>query len=527
MNLDFHTIATVHKNGALYKKQVARIPSGRAASVFWRTWRASKEELKRHFRVFRGRDGFYLERLYPVQPDSPYGTFASPYLLRHTDRLLPYQHEPVRYLVNAVLNNVTAADGSDTGLGKSYVALAVCRELDVRPGIVCKKSGIAGWKRACKYMGIVPEFLINYEKLKTGKTVYLRRETYIIGRPVYENGRRIVEKKHFRFIWTVPEKTLLIFDESHECNHIGSQNNLLYRAASKFPSLSLSATFADRPQRMFTLLSMLRIMDYEEFSEYLRQRGVYTSVYGGQETVSESDIMNDFSKLIYPHKGYRLDYSTPAVRAVFPDAVFIAETITIDNKTVSELNKYYSQISHTIDNLKQAGKSAEALTADLRYRQAAELAKAPVLAELARQYLYENKSVCIFVNFRQTREYLQEHLKTTSSIYGGQPDREAVLQAFQDNRSRIIICMIQAGGQSIDLHDIHGGAQRISLICPTNSAVQFRQTCGRTYRAGSRTPPIIKLIYTAGTIEEKVSERVRSKLNNIQKLNDSDFIFFE
>jgi hypothetical protein len=84
--------------------------------------------------------------------------------------------------------------------------------------------------------------------------------------------------------------------------------------------------------------------------------------------------------------------------------------------------------------------------------------------------------------------------------------------------------MADAGGASIDLHDLKGGHQRVSLICPTYNPVHLKQVLGRTRRAGSKTTPIIKLVYAANTIEEKVANAVAMKLDNIEALNRGDLM---
>jgi hypothetical protein len=82
--------------------------------------------------------------------------------------------------------------------------------------------------------------------------------------------------------------------------------------------------------------------------------------------------------------------------------------------------------------------------------------------------------------------------------------------------------MIDAGGQSISLHDLIGKHQRVSLISPSYQSIKIKQVFGRTRRAGSKTIPIIKLVYAANTIEEKVCARVQEKIKNIDALMDGD-----
>jgi hypothetical protein len=53
-------------------------------------------------------------------------------------------------------------------------------------------------------------------------------------------------------------------------------------------------------------------------------------------------------------------------------------------------------------------------------------------------------------------------------------------------------------------------------------AIALQQIFGRTKRALSKSTPIMKLVYAANTIEEKVAVSVQSKLKNIASLNDGD-----
>jgi superfamily II DNA or RNA helicase len=203
--------------------------------------------------------------------------------------------------------------------------------------------------------------------------------------------------------------------------------------------------------------------------------------------------------------------------------------ITMDESLQRTQNRAYTDFVKQAADYKEAGKKhTDSLVAELRYRQSAELLKVPTLAEYAQDYMSEGLSVCIFVNYRATLAALSKVLDTRSLIFGDQDrmkiSREDVILDFQSNKSRIILLMSDAGGQSIDLHDLHGGHQRISLICPTYNPITLKQVMGRTHRAKSKTIPIIKLVYSAGTVEEKVAESVAGKLDNIEALNKGDMM---
>ena len=115
-------------------------------------------------------------------------------------------------------------------------------------------------------------------------------------------------------------------------------------------------------------------------------------------------------------------------------------------------------------------------------------------------------------------------MKVDCIIKGGQTmeERDNMIKDFQSNKKKVIIVMQQAGGVGISLHDIHGGHPRMSIISPSWSGQEMRQTLGRIHRAGSKTPAIQKIVYVAKTYEEQLCKIIKQKLRNIDALNDGD-----
>jgi len=517
--MDFHftDVQHVEQNGVRYMLQRAVVGNNPRFWSLWRTRVANREELKNSSRlVLRREYGEWVAyRLKPLDNSLPFGKFSLAYSLKSRAKLLPYQPRCVEHLCNAMVRHGHAVDGSDTGLGKTYTSLAVCREMGLRPAVICRKPGIAGWKRACEYFGMTPLFIVNWEYAKSAKMSRFVTRTHA----EYANW--------FEYRWTLPNGSLLIFDEAHMANHAYSQNNMLYTASRPYASLSLSATFADRPSRLGAMFEVLGIMDKQRFAAWLRERGgLQLADSDEMESMSDRQDMLEINRLIYPEYGYRLSYDDPDVMRYFPEAVHLVNVMTLPPLATRQQNKLFRELVEKVERYRELGKQAEVMVADLRYRQAAELLKADTLAELAQELIYEGKSVIIFVNFRETLARLAKLLNTRSLIYGGQEshgiDRERVIEEFQANRSRLILSMVDAGGQSISLHDLHGGHQRVSLVCPTYNPISLVQVLGRTRRAGAKSTPIMQLVYAAGTVEEKVASRVITKIRNIEALNDGD-----
>jgi SNF2 family DNA or RNA helicase len=115
-------------------------------------------------------------------------------------------------------------------------------------------------------------------------------------------------------------------------------------------------------------------------------------------------------------------------------------------------------------------------------------------------------------------------LHTDSIVYGEQTyeNRIRIIEDFQSNKTNIIILNIKAGGVGISLHDVYGGHPRISIISPTWNSIDLVQAMGRIHRAGGKTKSLQRIIYVANTVEERIAEKLKTKLKNINSINNGD-----
>jgi hypothetical protein len=161
----------------------------------------------------------------------------------------------------------------------------------------------------------------------------------------------------------------------------------------------------------------------------------------------------------------------------------------------------------------------------LRARQSAELLKAPGLAEMAADAVEEGQSVVIFVNFRATLAALQKLMPGLPVIEGdtSMDERADILRRFGADEVRVVAANLATAGEGLDgLQDLRGEFPRLTLISPGFSAVQIKQALGRVHRANAKTKSIQRIVFAAGTVEERACEAVRAKLANMALLNDGD-----
>jgi superfamily II DNA or RNA helicase len=127
----------------------------------------------------------------------------------------------------------------------------------------------------------------------------------------------------------------------------------------------------------------------------------------------------------------------------------------------------------------------------------------------------------VFVNFVDTVKSLTGFIPESCTIVGGQSadDREANVQRFQNNESRVIICNIAAGGVGVSLHDTDGNHPRMSLISPTFNVKDYVQTLGRIHRANAKSPAIQRVLVASKTIEEKIVDKLEQKRLSLDTLH--------
>jgi superfamily II DNA or RNA helicase len=101
-------------------------------------------------------------------------------------------------------------------------------------------------------------------------------------------------------------------------------------------------------------------------------------------------------------------------------------------------------------------------------------------------------------------------------------ERDKNISNFQEDKNRVIIVNVKAGGAGLSLHDLNGNHPRLALISPTPSAVDLVQCLGRVWRVGGKTKALQKIIFVANTVEEEICEKVKMKIDNLSLINDGD-----
>jgi superfamily II DNA or RNA helicase len=367
------------------------------------------------------------------------------------------------------------------------------------------KNVISKWKTVLNQFEVKYVTVVNYELLIRGK--------YYINNIKLNAPFLSIQKN--RYIYNVDDDVIFIFDEAHKCKYINTSNAKLLIGAKETNNkiLLLSATLI----------------------ENIKQFAIFGYVLGLSH--SYNTLVKWIQKLQTPAKTIHYilfeDKKPKAARLTieelgdqFPETQVTADTYTM--KDSNNIVKEYEKIVEKIKEFKENGTKSQLIIAKLQTEfRNIELLKIPTFIDLTEEYLENNYSVVIFVNYTETINILYSKLKqksTVSLIHGGQTEKERNLSIdnFQNNKAKILIANIKAGGVGISLHDLDGKHPRISLISPTQSATNLVQVLGRIHRSGGKSKSLQRIIFAANTPEADISKMLYRKLANLSLLNDGD-----
>lgn len=435
--------------------------------------------------------------------------------------LHPAQQRVADQFVTRILSGGNTLDTSDLGTGKTVVACWVADSIQsFRPGtkvaVICPKAAIGAWNRELEDAGIEPLFVMNYEKLRNGKTPWMTK----------------IGKKIMR--WNLPAGTLVLFDEIHAAKGAYTQNSQLAISLvqQKFRVHGMSATAAENPTEMRALGYMLGLHGLNNpstptlpgFIKWMTAHGCEQNAWNGWDFVNPA-------RLDYLHHSL---YNAPNCAAArisvsdMPDAFkenrVVVEPVEFDG--LAKVRAAYDDLGLTAEIMERfilegtVENSEWILVNILRARQLAEALKAPLIMAKADDLMVQGYSVVIFVNFNETREALCSHFKC-GSIAGGQSGaaRQKVIDDFQANRSRVVVVNSRAGGAAISLHDKHGKHARVALISPEFSAKVFKQCLGRIHRNGMQSNAVQIVLVAKDTVEETVVAAIQKKLKHLNVLH--------
>lgn len=442
-----------------------------------------------------------------------------------------YQIFHVINLISCLKKNNAVIDGSHTGTGKTYTAICVCKEMKLRPLIICPKSIISIWKMVCDYFDVHPLAIINYETIKKGRTTKDKNKIKVDITDIidnnddmnndneYETDKYISINESGEYEWKFDDikDAIVIFDEAHKCKNSNTLNGKLLLSLKKYKIkiLLLSATIADKPD------------NFKVFGYIL---GFYPTINKGRGWINgilrdDNNRLDNVSSLydkLYPYKGSRM--SLDDIGTETSKNQISVDCYTLDKKSRKDIDIYYKEIR---DACKTDNYDGSELVMITRARQKIELLKIPIVIDLIDKYLENGKYVVVFVNFLDTISKLEAYMKENNIEYGTitgnqtQSEREIEISKFQTNMTKVMICSIRVT-EGISLHDLTGKAPRVTLILPSFSSTDLIQALGRCCRSGMKSNVIQKIIFCSDTYEKLIADKLKEKLKFYTQLGEND-----
>ena len=421
----------------------------------------------------------------------------------------PIQQNHINLLCEALKTHRSALDASATGTGKTLCAAVTVKTLEVPVLVICPKAVMPSWKRELKEQGVECLGVINYERLRAGKTGFGR----------WDNKK---------WVWDLDNRAAIVWDEVHRCKNPTAKNTKMLIAAKPYMNLMLSATVADSPTELRGVGYALGLFELQKYWNWCRAHGCKVNPWGAMEfDHKNTGALQKIHDQIMPSKGSRM--SIEDMSGHFAENLIIDDPLDFSDQ--GRIQKLYEEMDAELEELKcemasdSNNPAAQALVKQLRARQAVELCKVPLMVELIEDIRDSGRSAAVFVNFDATIKALLERLQqteaTVSIIRGGQSEseREDSVSRFQSGESGTIICNMEAGGVGVSLHDTTGLKPRTALISPNFNAKSLVQVLGRIHRAGGKSPAIQRILVAEGTIEEKVAKAVKEKIKSQEILN--------
>lgn len=441
----------------------------------------------------------------------------------------PYQEEAAKRLSEILSERGFALDASDTGIGKTFTAIATALEFQLGTGqtppvaVICRARAVTKWKEALALFGIDPVFVMSWERARGG------RNEYFI--PIKNRLGRVRT-----FNLSLKDPTVLVLDEIHAGGGIKSLNAELVIAARRCPSamvLGLSATPADSPLKMRALgfCAGMHQLD-SDFWNWCRRNGCVRSPFGGLyfRKGDRDRVLGDIHRRLFDGPdcwGIRLRKKDLFEAGQFPEAQTTVELWDLAESTPAWLAPWLEQVDEDeqADVERHDGNPSPGILA-IRDRQRNELFKVPALVEEIEERVEEGDSVIVFVQFTRTIQVVSERLGGIDHrILNGRTsrrDQEAAVHDFQSGQVRVLVCQVDAGSESIDLHDVHGDHPRHVIVFPTYKAVTLIQVLGRAVRSGARSPVVQRIVYSSTGIESKIARAVERRLENLSLLTDGE-----
>lgn len=426
------------------------------------------------------------------------------------DKLFDYQKTHVENMVRIKNANGRVLDSSRPGLGKTYTSIVTCIETNSRPFIVTLPIAIKTWVEVleeleCDYIGIT-----SYELLQRCK-MYNKQRKKVKCDFINYKDENIKSGENVDYVVNennLFENMAIIYDEVHKSKNAETNNAKILKAfgATNIDIIMLSATVAEKPVYFILTGLILKLYrTYDDGQKWLINRAKMSNT---------KNFMLVFHNAIYPN--YACKMNDEILLKNYPNCKINA--ICYDMHNNEQMEQLYVELNETKKNTNNYLKKRHNIKIRI------ELMKVLKICKEIEKQIANNKSVVVFVNYKETVYEFMRILNTQCAIFGDYSDDvcENNKNKFNNDEERIIICTIKKASTSISLHDLNGNHARTTYIMPPDSVLDLIQSIGRVWRAGVLTESEQNIVFSNCPEEQKLQYSIIGKINNISLLNNGN-----
>jgi hypothetical protein len=434
-------------------------------------------------------------------------------------RLRPYQASGVAWLWSRYLVGVGALLADDMGLGKTHQVMGVlCLLFDRDPNaqslVVCPRGVLEHWYTLLgRFAPHLPVRLFHgpSRTLKGFDRGGIVLTTYDI---LFRSTDELVERD-----WAVA-----VFDEAQR---IKNPRTKAARAARKIPSkFRLALTGTPLENRLLELWSVVDLIlpgylgSEREFRanhrdpthhqlHLLRQRlGVITLRRVKDQVLA--DLPEKFEDIRYCHL-------LPSQEAIYRSIHRSRSREIIDLLREEESEIPYMHIFALLTRLKQVCDHPALVEGE--GATAGESAKTEILDEILDEALDGGLQVVVFSQYVKMIELMSSHLERRKIdhlvLTGESRDRGRIVRRFNsEQHERVLLASLLAGGVGIDLT----GASVVLHYDRWWNPAKENQATDRVHRIGQRRFVQVFKLITRNTIEERIDELIRTKVDLLERV---------
>lgn len=436
--------------------------------------------------------------------------------------LRPYQQEGLNWLQNLRAHGAGGILADDMGLGKTLQTIAhilvekTAGRLKLPVLVVAPTSLVGNWRRELSKFAPSLRVLVlhgpkRHERFHRISEVDVVISTY----PLVLRDMEVFARHRFE---------LEILDEAHTVKNVRSQIHQAVKAIDAESRLCITGTplenNLDELWALFDFLMPGLLGSAERF------RGAFRVPI---ERMGDEGRLETLRKRVAP---FILRRMKDKVAKDLPAKTEIVRSVDL---TGSQRDLYesirlaaHAAVRKVVKKKGIAGSTIDILSALMKLRQVCcdprlvpvqsaravqESAKYEALMEMLEEMLPRGRRVLVFSQFTSMLRLIAEGLRQRNiryvSLTGTTNDRQAMVDAFQQERAEVFLISLKAGGAGLNLTR----ADTVIHYDPWWNPAAQAQATDRAYRIGQTRPVFVYNLIVAGSVEERMMGLQRRKQN--------------